>query len=727
MGFQFFFQRNFEEFANGCGWGDTLGPSSTPPSPSFASAPQRLYVGRGTSETLICFGSEKQSARSPGFCVEKCGSRPLIFHGCMSWQRPDSVYLHWEHFNTIHVGNCGLVRDLVICEIDLTMKTRPHIGLKQVAELYLIFIDAMPRGFVCQLHYHGGGSLLCQTSTGDSWQLPFAHAPPHVRVGHTVTFSLAGDGTDLAVDLEVIKEKAAISSATAEVGLQSILEKAAKPASSFAKQPTRKLQRSIARFHNADLEERLQMIEAAESLLSDLLNAVELDGDAICKLLCRCAGWLHAPGSFEAKHVAAEVAASEVATVSQPSGPSDLQGRVRRLLISALSSLDLRDITTYQAVETAVLYIFELMQDKDIFFSGNGKSLAVRQWRQLRQLLVTDDAQHGPTKRKASDDAPEVLKERVARRIVAKDRSAVVDGLYRPNERVRSLPSVYEVLDQVVLLKCSNCVERISTSWFWKHPRHGRIRALVPSSGHSTCRKSLGKRCPWISLDGIHTCLDKFNLLDFCHHCQRSFCKECGGSEICPHGRQRSFCKKCGVAVFALTTAIGTTVQFARVKPRDEMWHVQIQVALCILLRCINWRFTLVMFGPSHDIANPDEYWLNLLRREVTMGVFWSPRNLTSPYCQDQNYLFFGVFLFTWPFAWMAICTIPWPASQPPRHRTLYALGKKRKVQRVVAMAVVFFWYGEPDQVGELTWTQHRFLNQQWQKDVRFQYSVFFG
>ena len=150
-------------------------------------------------------------------------------------------------------------------------------------------------------------------------------------------------------------------------------------------------------------------------------------------------------------------------------------------------------------------------------------------------------------KRKASDDAPEVLKERVARRIVAKDRSAVVDGLYRPNERVRSLPSVYEALDQVVLLKCSNCVERISTSWFWKHPRHGRIRALVPSSGHSTCRKSLGKRCPWISLDGTYTCLDKFIHLDFCHHnCQRSICKQCGGTSICLHNRQRTLCKDCG-------------------------------------------------------------------------------------------------------------------------------------------------------------------------------------
>ena len=253
----------------------------------------------------------------------------------------------------------------------------------------LFLIDAMLTGFVCQLHYHGGGSLLCQTSTGDSWQLPFAHAPPHVRIGHAVSFSLAADRAGLAVDLEVIQEKTAKPSAHAEKGLRSIQEKAAKPASSFAKQPTRKLQRSIARFYNADLEERLQMIEAAESFLSDLLNAVELDGDAICKLLCRSAGWLHAPGSFEAKHVAA----TEVAEVSQPSGPSDLQRRVRGLLISALNSLDLRDITTYQAVDTAVLHILQLMQGKETLFCVSGKSLAKRQWQQLQKLLVAHGAQ----------------------------------------------------------------------------------------------------------------------------------------------------------------------------------------------------------------------------------------------------------------------------------------------------------------------------------------------
>ena len=29
------------------------------------------------------------------------------------------------------------------------------------------------------------------------------------------------------------------------------------------------------------------------------------------------------------------------------------------------------------------------------------------------------------------------------------------------------------------------------------------------------------------------------------HGRQRSFCKECGGSQICEHGRQRSICKEC--------------------------------------------------------------------------------------------------------------------------------------------------------------------------------------
>ena len=101
--------------------------------------------------------------------------------------------------------------------------------------------------------------------------------------------------------------------------------------------------------------------------------------------------------------------------MSQLSGPRDLQRRVRSLLISALSSLDLSDSTTYQATETAVLHILQLMQGKETLFRGNSKSLAMRQWRQLQELLVADDAQSGPTKRKASIEAPAVLLDKASR------------------------------------------------------------------------------------------------------------------------------------------------------------------------------------------------------------------------------------------------------------------------------------------------------------------------
>ena len=93
---------------------------------------------------------------------------------------------------------------------------------------------------------------------------------------HTVSFSPAPDRADLAVDLEVTQKETAKSLANAEVGPQTIKQKAAQPASSFSLQPSRKLQRSITKFHNADFEERLHRIESAESLLSCYVP--ELDG-----------------------------------------------------------------------------------------------------------------------------------------------------------------------------------------------------------------------------------------------------------------------------------------------------------------------------------------------------------------------------------------------------------------------------------------------------------------
>ena len=111
----------------------------------------------------------------------------------------------------------------------------------------------------------------------------------------------------------------------------------------------------------------------------------------------------------------------------------------------------------------------------------------MRQWRQLCELLVTDGAQH-PRKRKASRLAPEGLKDKAARRL-PKDRSVAIEGVFRPNERIRSLPAVFQAPDQVVLLKCSECGESMNSTWFWKHPGDGGIYALVPHHGHTTCHE----------------------------------------------------------------------------------------------------------------------------------------------------------------------------------------------------------------------------------------------
>ena len=76
--------------------------------------------------------------------------------------------------------------------------------------------------------------------------------------------------------------------------------------------------------------------------------------------------------------------------------------------------------------------------------------------------------------------APEGLKDKAARRL-PKDRSVAIEGVFRPNERIRSLPAVFQAPDQVVLLKCSECAESMNSTWFWKHPGNGGMMVTQPA------------------------------------------------------------------------------------------------------------------------------------------------------------------------------------------------------------------------------------------------------
>eukprot|EP00434_Breviolum_minutum_P028209 symbB.v1.2.024955.t1/scaffold2364.1/size162346/2 len=294
---------------------------------------------------------------------------------------------------------------------------------------------------------------------------------------------------------------------------------------------TRRLQRSIGVFHNADSQERLDMVKKAEDILQQLLEEPEIDGDGICKLVRRCVGWLHVPIPSDRPAVAKnqDLNTHEVNFEEHASEHSNLQARVRRLLILALNALDLTDAVTFQAVEEALNYIRILLQQAERSHHGNASAL--KQWARLEALVT-------PT------DFGKAEKHRVLR-MAHKDKGTVVDGSYTPNRKVRDLPMVFES-DDIVELECSKCSHVICSSWFWRHTGTGRLHVVVPKNGHRVCTTKLGKKCPWIVRGEMPPKNDHINELDLCpHHREKKFCKDCGGSHICVHLRQRQSCKLC--------------------------------------------------------------------------------------------------------------------------------------------------------------------------------------
>ena len=155
----------------------------------------------------------------------------------------------------------------------------------------------MPVGLVCQLRYDGGGALLYRAS--EDSVVPFYTASCRLLIGQKVTFSLHQSvGRAEAVDVACVET------------CSSTLESKPQPPKHFLQEPqlfrvvssdstaqlplSRKLQRSVFRFHNATREERLVMLGRAEERLETAMSSSPLDGAQLCRLVNRCAGWLHA-------------------------------------------------------------------------------------------------------------------------------------------------------------------------------------------------------------------------------------------------------------------------------------------------------------------------------------------------------------------------------------------------------------------------------------------------
>ena len=437
--------------------------------------------------------------------------------------------------------------------------------------------DSMPCGIICQLHYDGGGSVQYNDASGALVCLTFLPGEK-LRIGQQVSFAVSQRGE--AIDIEPIEPIEPLFVCGQQenplknhknAGCQHLLEipdwvPSEVPTTKLSELQTRRLQRSICQFHNATVDERMEMLREAEGLLENLLNEATLDGNAICRLACRCVGWLHPE-----KNVAASVESKCVATVGLSQATS-LQCRVRRLLILALSSLDLSDSSTYQAVETAVAYIAQVMKACDGKApQASRPSRATRQWQQLRELIAATTSvvekvapisqrdlkttyQEDQKLESVCSQDPGIFpeanlheKKMLKRQITSgEDRAGMLQGAYYPSKKVKGLDSVFSS-DQAVRLECPMCHESISSNWYWRHPKTEDVYVLVPSKGHSACNRKVGKRCYWrADADGKPTLLDNFQQLDFCpHHRRRVGCRDCGGSQICCHQKPWYHCAVC--------------------------------------------------------------------------------------------------------------------------------------------------------------------------------------
>eukprot|EP00933_Yihiella_yeosuensis_P017027 TRINITY_DN14344_c0_g1_i1.p1 TRINITY_DN14344_c0_g1~~TRINITY_DN14344_c0_g1_i1.p1 ORF type:complete len:175 (+),score=19.34 TRINITY_DN14344_c0_g1_i1:789-1313(+) len=114
---------------------------------------------------------------------------------------------------------------------------------------------------------------------------------------------------------------------------------------------------------------------------------------------------------------------------------------------------------------------------------------------------------------------------------------SIRDRVYKPNERIRTLQSVWQA-EAPLELSCNKCGEKLMASWMYM--QHGKSHVLVPNNGHYICRGL------FVPAAGILWKRDVIGDLIFCHHgIMARQCWRCGGSKTCIHRKQRYSCKVC--------------------------------------------------------------------------------------------------------------------------------------------------------------------------------------
>ena len=396
---------------------------------------------------------------------------------------------------------------------------------------------------MCQLNYDGSGTLkFCLECPR---YIAFAKSPIRLLLGQEVSFETSQVGHVVeAVDLNPVCEDDC--RAAHGISLKHSEMDAMKLTCCPPVQRKRFLDRML-RFQNASEGEQLQCVMEAERLLEILLNQSELDGDAICRLVRKCASWLRPP-LLQTGDSGVQTEQSDNRSPSMQ--PLQLQWRVRNILIRSLKHLDLQDPSTLQALQTAIFYAVSLLNQVEEVLQLSQPTPALKQWLELRKLLWDYGLcssqtllQSGAVERGNSE--VKMVRGEDPRHQKNEGLGGFAGKCFEPGPKIKALSTTFK--GTMVRLRCSECSFTITSSWHFKNPKTLKSSVIGPNTGHSMCQRKLKKRSYWQSLeDGVHVVGGTIANLKYCRHQKiLDFCAPCGGQRMCVHEKRKDRCKEC--------------------------------------------------------------------------------------------------------------------------------------------------------------------------------------
>eukprot|EP00927_Polykrikos_kofoidii_P028877 TRINITY_DN25076_c0_g1_i1.p1 TRINITY_DN25076_c0_g1~~TRINITY_DN25076_c0_g1_i1.p1 ORF type:complete len:332 (+),score=35.08 TRINITY_DN25076_c0_g1_i1:100-996(+) len=235
---------------------------------------------------------------------------------------------------------------------------------------------------------------------------------------------------------------------------------------------------------------------------------------------------------------------AHIAATKSARSSASFQKAIRKMITVILKTW--REHWDDEQIEPLLLRIKELAKA----FPSDGAFVSQMRapctWLELQQLVTLPDVEDHVECSAFTTSKPLLITRRASAITRAKlqDRSRITET-YEAGLRIRNFSTIVHRPSEPKWLVCSGCTLRVSSCWYFRHPKTSALALLVPNNGHAACRKL--KRLSHFQVeDGSAFKTDNPNNVDYCEHNRlRHVCGPCGGLSTCEHGKPRWNCTVC--------------------------------------------------------------------------------------------------------------------------------------------------------------------------------------